>query len=370
MSDYKVPFLNLHAPYEELRGEFDAAYRRVMESGRYLLGPELSAFEMEFAAFVGAEACAGVGSGLDALILGLRVLDVGPGDEVIVPSNTYIATWLAVAAVGAEVVPVDPDPGTYNITAVGVAAAISVRTAAILPVHLYGRPCDVHGIETLAREREIPTLYDAAQSQGATVGGVPVGSCGSVVAWSFYPGKNLGAFADGGAVTSNYAGLVDRVKLLRNYGSSAKYINDEPGVNSRLDELQAAFLRVKLAKLPEWNRRRRSVARRYLQSLSSLPIQLPPDQDVDDDVWHIFVIRTPLRDQVITHLRESGIETLIHYPIPPHKQAAFKERSHLSLPVAEELSRTVLSIPIGPHLAPEEQTRVLFALESFDWTSS
>jgi dTDP-4-amino-4,6-dideoxygalactose transaminase len=357
-----VPFLDLGASYRELKHELDEAYQRVMESGWYLLGRELDTFEGEFADYVGAADCAGVASGLDALTLGLRALNVGPGDEVIVPSNTYIATWLAVSAVGATPVAVEPDEQTFNITGDGVATAITSRTAAILPVHLYGRPADVHGIEAVARRHGLPVLYDAAQAHGSRIDGRSIGEFGDLTAWSFYPGKNLGAFADGGAVTSRDARLVARVRRLRNYGSEVKYENLEQGINSRLDELQAAVLSVKLRYLDEWNQRRRQQASHYLESLQGLPIRLPTESDSTDAAWHLFVVRHSNRHRLQVALHQRGVSTLIHYPIPPHRQEAYAEFDSLVLPVADRLAEEVLSLPIGPHLTDENLAWVTTAV--------
>lgn len=357
-----VPFLDVGATYASLSDEIDTAYRRVMESGWFLLGPELETFESNFAAYSGATACAGVASGLDALTLALRVLDVGPGDEVIVPSNTYIATWLAVSAVGATVVPVEPDEHTCNLTGEGVGAAVTPRTAAVLAVHLYGRPADVVGIDAAARRHGIPVVYDAAQAHGAAVGGHPVGEFGDLTAWSFYPGKNLGAFADGGAVTGRDPQLIERVRRLRNYGSDTKYVNQERGVNSRLDELQAAFLSVKLRHLDEWNGRRALQAGCYREALGGLDLRLPATTPGIDSAWHLYVVRHDDRDRLQSALALQGIATLIHYPIPPHRQQAYNDVQFGPLPLAELMADQVLSLPLGPHLRPEQQDRVIGAL--------
>lgn len=362
MIEESVPFLDVGATYVSLSDEIDEAYRRVMTSGWYLLGPELEAFESDFAEYSEAVACAGVASGLDALTLALRALDVGRGDEVIVPSNTYIATWLAVSAVGATVVPVEPDEATFDLSGAAVADAITPRTAAILAVHLYGQPADVVGIDAVAQRAGIPVVYDAAQAHGATVGGRPVGGYGDLTAWSFYPGKNLGAFADGGAVTGRDPVLVDRVRRLRNYGSAAKYVNQERGVNSRLDELQAAVLAVKLRHLDEWNARRERQASLYSEALGGLGLQLPAVTPGVDSAWHLYVVRHPRRDLIQAELAERGIATLIHYPIPPHRQEAYSDVAFEALPVAEQMADQVLSLPLGPHLRPEQQDRVIEAV--------
>jgi dTDP-4-amino-4,6-dideoxygalactose transaminase len=363
MRDIAVPFLDVGATYRELKGDIDAAYQRVMDSGWYLLGGELEAFEVEFATFAGAGACAGVGSGLDALILGLRALDVGPGDEVIVPSNTYIATWLAVTAVGATIVPVEPDTATYNLTGEGVASAITPRTAAILPVHLYGLPADVTGIAAVAQQHAVPVIYDAAQAHGARHDDRPIGSFGDLSAWSFYPGKNLGAFADAGAVTSNDPSLIERVRRLRNYGSEVKYLNLERGVNSRLDELQAAVLRAKLRHLNSWNARRHAVAERYCQSLAGLSVDLPTVPELSVPAWHLFVVQSANRDALQQQLTLNGVQTLIHYPVPPHRQAAYADLRIDGLSIASGMADKVLSLPIGPHLDDQQVDHVVATMK-------
>ena len=357
-----VQFLDVGATYSSLSDEIDEAYRRVMSSGWFLLGPELETFETEFAAYSEANACAGVASGLDALVLSLRALDIGPGDEVIVPSNTYIATWLAVSAVGATVVPVEPDEATFNLTGSAVAAAATPRTAAILAVHLYGHPADISGIDSTARGLGIPVVYDGAQAHGATVDGRAVGAFGDLTAWSFYPGKNLGAFADGGAVTGRDPRLVDRIRRLRNYGSDTKYVNQERGVNSRLDELQAAVLAVKLRHLDEWNGWRSGQARRYDEALGDLDLRLPTIKSGISPAWHLYVVQHGDRDWLQEELRERGIATLIHYPIPPHLQQAYGDLEFDPLPIAERMAEQVLSLPLGPHLRPEQQERVVDAI--------
>lgn len=365
MSVARVPFLDVRAGYCELRDEVDTAARRVMQSGWFLLGPELERFEHEWATYSGAGHCAGVGSGLDALVLALRALDVGPGDEVIVPSHTFIATWLAVTAVGADIVPVDPEEASYNITAAAVEAAVTLRTAAIMPVHLYGLPVDVHGIETVAQRHGIPVVYDAAQAHGARVRGLPVGSFGTMSAWSFYPGKNLGAFGDGGAVTSDDPSLIARIRRLRNYGSEVKYQHDELGVNSRLDELQAAVLSVKLTRLSEWNQHRSQIAFRYRRALDGCELDLPVSPDEFESAWHLFVIRTQDRRRLQAELAAKGVQVGVHYPRPPHRQPAYRQQQFPQLPTADSLAAQVLSLPIGPHLSDELVDFTIASVQSF-----
>jgi len=361
-----VPFLDLQATYVELKQEIDDACRRVMESGWFVLGTEVDAFETEFAAYVAADHAVGVGNGLDALTLALRALDIGPGDEVIVPSNTYIATWLAVSAVGAVPVPVEPDPATHNIDPSRIPAALTDRTRAIIPVHLYGQPVDLGPILRLAADRGLRVIEDAAQAQGSRYRGDRIGSGGDLVCWSFYPGKNLGAFGDGGAITTDSDELARRLRVLRNYGSPEKYVNEVRGVNSRLDEVQAAILRVKLRWLDEWNARRSSVAERYLAALADLPsLRLPSTLAEVSPVWHLFVVGHPERDRLQAHLADAGISSLIHYPIPPHLQQAYLDLSTPSLPIAEQLAGEVLSLPIGPHLKSDDVDRVIEAVRRF-----
>lgn len=359
----KIPFNDFAAPYEELKAELDDAYQRFMRSAWYILGKEVEAFEREYAEYCGTRYCVGVGNCLDALHLILRAYGIGPGDEVIVPSNTYIATWLAVSYAGATPVPVEPDIHTYNLDPARIEAAITPRTRAILPVHLYGQAADMDPIMEIARTHRLKVIEDAAQAQGAGYKGRKAGGLGDAAGHSFYPTKNLGAFGDGGAVTTDDPELADRVRMLRNYGSKRRYYNEVKGVNSRLDELQAAFLRVKLRHLDEWNARRQKIAEFYLHQLSDVSSQLfrisgfellPTVPSWASPVWHLFVIRHPKRDRLQQKLTEMGIGTLIHYPVPPHLSGAYADLRHLTrdlckLPLAEQLASTVLSLPIGPH---------------------
>lgn len=366
MSEVTVPFLDVGATYRELRGELDAAVARVLESGWYLLGKELQAFEAEYAAFCEARHCVGVGNGLEALVLALKALGVGPGDEVIVPANTYIATWLAVSYVGATPVPVEPIPGVWNIDPERIEPAITARTKAILPVHLYGQPAPLDAILAVAREHGLRVLEDAAQAHGARHGGRRLGAHGDVVAWSFYPGKNLGAFGDGGAVTTDDAALADKVRVLRNYGSRVKYRTEVKGHNSRLDELQAAVLRVKLRALDAWNARRAAAAARYDAALRGLGALRGPTVIAGvEPVWHLYVVEVPDRDRVQAELRAAGVETLIHYPVPPHLSEAYAhDRAWGSFEITERAAGRLLSLPMGPHLSADQQARVLEALRA------
>jgi dTDP-4-amino-4,6-dideoxygalactose transaminase len=349
-----VPFLDLHASYIELRNELDAAYRKVAEGGWYILGEELEAFEQEFAAYCGVRHCIGVGNGLDAIHLILRAYGIGAGHEVIVPANTFIATWLAVSYAGASPVPVEPDPKTCNLDPERVAVAITTRTRAIIPVHLYGQPADMDAILAVARQHGLRVIEDAAQAHGAKYKGRRAGSLADAAAFSFYPGKNLGALGDGGAVSTDDEGLAERIKVLRNYGSRLKYENEVRGFNSRLDPLQAAFLRAKLTRLDQWNQRRRMAAASYCERLSGIPdLDLPCIQTGTESVWHLFVIRTPLRSQMQHQLHQAGIGTLVHYPVPPHLSGAYADSGWRrgDFPITERLARTVLSLPMGPHLS-------------------
>jgi dTDP-4-amino-4,6-dideoxygalactose transaminase len=348
----KVPFLDLRAAYMELKPEIDAAVARVLDSGHYILGPEVEAFEAEWATYCEAQYAVGVANGLDALHLALRAMGVGPGDEVIVPSNTYIATWLAVSQCGATPVPVEPVEATYNIDPALIEAAITPRTKVILPVHLYGQPADLDPILSIARKHGLRVLEDAAQAHGARYKGRRIGAHGDAVAWSFYPGKNLGALGDGGAVTTNDPDIAERLTLLRNYGSKVKYVNEVKGYNSRLDPIQAAVLRVKVHRLDEWNDRRKLIANHYLQELKNSELKLPFVPDWVEPVWHLFVVFHKEREAIQNELGRAGISTLIHYPIPPHKQDAYKREvlSKETYPLALNLASEVLSLPIGPHL--------------------
>lgn len=353
----KIPFLDIKATYLELKTELDEAYHRVMDSGWYLLGKELEAFEEEFATYCEAKYCVGVGNGLDALHLILRAMEIGPGDEVIVPSNTYIATWLAVSYAGAKPVPVEPDEKTYNINPQLIEAAITGRTKAILPVHLYGQPADMDEIHELAIRHGLKVIEDAAQAHGARYKGRRTGGLGDAAGFSFYPGKNLGAFGDGGAVVTNDARLAEKVRILRNYGSKIKYFNEVQGFNSRLDELQAAFLRVKLTKLDAWNAHRGVVASLYLDRLADYPlITLPEVPSWVESVWHLFVIRIKERDLLAQKLREHGVETLVHYPVPPQSSQAYYNyySDYSGDTITATLSNQVLSLPIGIHLGSSD----------------
>ncbi len=359
-----VPFLDLQSIQLEHRDQLAAAFERVLHSGWYVLGDEVKRFEHEYAAYCGARFAVGVANGLEALSLVLRALDIGPGDEVIVPSNTYIATWLAVSHVGATPVPVEPDPRTFNLDPARIAAAITSRTRAVLPVHLYGQPADMKAILDIAQRHRLHVLEDGAQAHGARLHGKRLGAHGDAVAWSFYPGKNLGALGDGGAVTTNDQALAERLRELRNYGSKVKYHNDVIGYNSRLDELQAAFLRAKLPHLDAANRHRTEIAQRYLNGLAGLDLVLPVVADFTEPAWHLFVVRHRRRDALAQRLRELGVATMIHYPVAPHRQPAYAALGMAQgcLPISEAMHAQVLSLPIGPTQSDAATDQVIAAL--------
>lgn len=358
-----IPFLDIQSAYLELRSEIDEAVSRVLRSGWYIGGAEVEAFEQEYATYCGAAHTVGVANGLDALHLALRAMGVGPGDEAILPSNTFIATWLAVSQCGALSVPIEPVEGTYNIDPALIEEAITPRTRVIIPVHLYGQPADIDPILEIARRHGLRVLEDAAQAHGATYKGRRLGAHGDAVAWSFYPGKNLGAMGDAGAITTNDAALADRLRMLRNYGSRLKYVHREKGFNSRLDPLQAAALRVKLRYLDEWNARRAGVAALYFERLADCGLRMPAVPEWAVPAWHLFVVRHPRRDELQSKLTNAGIQTLIHYPIPPHRQEAYaRDSGEWDLPIATKLANEVLSLPMGPHLSREQVHEAIHVL--------
>jgi len=353
-----VNFLDLKSQYQEIKHELDVAYSRVAKSGTYLLGDELENFEREFAKYCGVNFCIGVGSGLDALQLCIWAWEIGPGDEVIVPANTFIATWLAVSNCGAKPVPVDVDSSTYNISIEHLESSINSRTKAIIPVHLYGSPARMNEINKIAKKHNILVLEDAAQAHGALYAGQKVGGVSNAAAFSFYPGKNLGAMGDAGAVTTNDGLLAHKIKLLRNYGSVQKYNHEIIGFNSRLDEIQASLLRVKLSHLDSWNARRQEIAKHYIDGIKSCAFQEIADNATS--AWHLFVIKAHDRDRLQAELIAKGIQTMIHYPIPPHKQLAFKDfYRKADYPVTEELVKQILSIPIDPQMKDDQVSYVI-----------
>jgi len=360
-----IPFVGLKAEYNQTKDEVAVAFKNVMESGSFILGREVSSFESEFANYCGVKYCVGTANGLEALFLVLKAWDIGLNDEVIVPSNTYIATWLAISHTGAIPVPVEPDERTYNIDPEKIETAITDKTKAILPVHLYGQPAEMDKICKIAKKFGLKVLEDAAQGHGASYQNKKVGSLGDAAGFSFYPSKNLGAFGDGGAITTNDQELAEKIVDLRNYGSHEKYVNQVIGYNSRLDELMAAFLRVKLQYLDKWNVHRKKIANWYLEKLKSSfeKLILPVIPSWVDPCWHLFVVRSSKRDDLQFKLTKMGISTLIHYPIPPHMQKAYKHLGYSSgsFPIAEKLANEVLSLPMGIHLNEELLERSVFA---------
>ena len=350
MSSLKIPFVDLKASCLELKEELDAAYHRVMHSGCFLLGQETEAFEQEFADYCESKHCVTVGSGLDALQLVLKAWDIGEGDEVIVPAHTFIATWLAVSNVGGLPVPVEPDIRTYNIDVSRIEEAITRRTKAIIVVHLYGQAVEMDPIYKIAEKYGIKILEDNAQAQGARYKGKKTGSLGHAAATSFYPTKNLGCLGDGGAITTNNGKLAQKIKRLRNYGSLTKYNHEVLGFNSRLDELQAAFLRVKLKHIDSWNNKRKSIAKTYNKLLGDMPMQLPFVIKNADPVWHLYVVRTKERENLKKFLFKNGISTGIHYPIPPQQQKCYSDYKWKKSRITATVSEEILSLPLYPHL--------------------
>ena len=360
-----IPFLSLKPVNEQYRAELDAAIQRVLDKGWYLLGQEITDFENAFAKFCGVKNCVGVGNGLDALTLIIKAYGFGPGDEIIVPSNTYIATILAISQNGCTPVLVEPDINTYNINPDLIEAAITPKTKAIMVVHLYGQAVEMEKVWAVAQKYNLKVIEDSAQAHGAMYQGRRTGSLSDASGFSFYPGKNLGCLGDGGAVTTNDDDLAKRVRALRNYGSEIKYQHLFKGVNSRLDEIQAAMLSVKLKYLDQDNQKRRAVARFYRENIVNPQIVLPQVKNEESHVWHIFAVRCARRDELQKYLSDNGIGTQIHYPIPPHKQQAYSEWNALSLPIAEQISREELSLPMSPVLTQEEMEYVVERINQF-----
>ena len=352
----KIPFLDLKRTHNYLNKEISAAVSRVHKSGEYILGNEVEKFERNYANYCNAKFCLGVANGLDALKLSLLALGVGKGDQVIVPAHTFIATWLAVSHVGATPIPIEPDPSSYNIDPSLIEKKINKKTKAIIIVHLYGLPADINSIRKIAKKYKLHVVEDAAQAHGAKYKDKKIGAHSDIVAWSFYPGKNLGALGDGGAITTNSKKLFEIIKALRNYGSKEKYINNLIGYNSRLDSIQAAILSVKLAYLDEFNHSRKKIAAQYIAALEDYCQFLPTTYKHYEHIWHLFVIRHQYRNQLRLELEKQGITTLIHYPVPPHLQKAYR---HLDikkgqLPITEKICQECLSLPIDPLMNQKE----------------
>jgi dTDP-4-amino-4,6-dideoxygalactose transaminase len=364
----KINFLNFEPMHKLICSEIMQSFQDVYDANWFVMGKKLETFEKEYAFFSNTNYSIGVSNGLDALHLALKALNVTKGDEVIVPSNTYIATALAVSYVGATPIFVEPDPNTYNINPTNIEAAITSKTKVIMPVHLYGQACDMDAIMAIAKKHNLFVVEDNAQAHGATFNGKITGSFGIANATSFYPGKNLGALGDAGAITTNDETIAKKIAMLRNYGSEKKYCNEEIGFNMRLDEVQAGFLSVKLKHLNEWTKQRKEIAKQYNEALKNVGDLILPAVHVNaTHVYHLYVIRTENRDGLQKHLSESGIGTLIHYPIPPYLQKAYQSLGFKkgSFPIAEVLSETCLSIPIWPGMKNEQVFEVCQSIKSF-----
>lgn len=365
MNNFRVPFLDLHDSFIETKDEIEEAVLKVLNSGNYIGGEELQFFEENFSDYCSVKYCLGLSNGLDALKLSLLACEISRGDEVIVPANTYIATWLAITHVGAVPVPVEPDEYTYNIDIKLIREKITSKTKAILPVHLYGYPANMKDILKIAKEFNLKVIEDAAQAHGAMIDKKRIGSHGDVVAWSFYPSKNLGAIGDAGGITTNSKEIYERIKMLRNYGSIRRYENDVIGFNCRMDPIQAAILRVKLKYLDNWNLRRAELAKNYFDQLNSYDLKITKASKGFDHVWHLFVIRINQREKLFNFLRKKGIDLLIHYPIPPHKQKSYEEYNHLKLNLTEKISEEIISLPISPFLKENQQEYVIMQIKNF-----
>jgi len=362
----QVPFLNLKSSYLEIQEELDQELLSFYEAGQYIGGARLQAFENNFSDYVEAKSCVGVANGLQALELSLKALDIGEGDEVIVPAHTFIATWLAVTNCGAIPIPIECDLDTYSISIQKIEKALTQKTKAIMPVHLYGQPVDLDQIIDLARSYNLYVIEDAAQAHGASYKSKKIGGHGDIVAWSFYPGKNLGAFGDGGAITTNNLVLADKIRVLSNYGSKEKYVHNIVGINSRLDPIQAVVLDTKLKYLDSWNDRRRKIAKKYLAELKDTELTLPDQFDIESGAWHLFPVRTKKRDDLISALEKEEIDLLVHYPIPPHKQLAYVNQfSGWELPIAEQMASQLLSLPIGPHMELDQVSFVIDRIKNY-----
>jgi dTDP-4-amino-4,6-dideoxygalactose transaminase len=362
-----IPMVDLVGQYRNLREDILPAMERVMDTGQFILGEEVGLFESEFARYCGVEHCVGVNSGTDALLLALRALDIGPGDEVITAANTFIATALAISNVGADPVLVDVREGDFNLDPARVEEAITPRTRAIIPVHLYGQPADMDALRAIAERHDLRIVEDACQAHGAWHGEQRTGTLGDIGCFSFYPGKNLGAYGDGGAVVTNDAALAGRLRLDRQYGQKVKYVHESLGLNSRLDSMQAAVLRVKLRHLDEWNDRRRALASLYTRLLEECGVVLPQEHEGLHHVWHLYVIRHPERDALLEALNAEGIGAGIHYPVPIHEQTPYRHVRTVpeGAPVASALAREILSLPLFPEMTGEQVERVVAAVRRF-----
>ncbi|EHJ9958418.1 DegT/DnrJ/EryC1/StrS family aminotransferase [Vibrio parahaemolyticus] len=364
-----IPFLDLKSINQQYQAELKEACARVIDSGWYIMGKELGQFETDFAAYCGTKYCIGVANGLDALTLTLRAWKalgkLELGDEVIVPANTYIASVLAITENGLVPVLVEPDEHSFNLSAANIEAAITSKTKAILPVHLYGQISPMREIMGIAEKNQLLVLEDCAQSHGALIDKKKCGAWGHAAGFSFYPGKNLGALGDAGAITTDDKELFETLMALRNYGSHKKYENKYQGVNSRLDEIQAAMLRVKLKHLDEETDRRRMIANVYLQNISNSKIILPTVDSAEEHVWHLFVVRTEHREDLARYLHQEGVQTLVHYPTPPHQQEAYRCLSENTLPLTERIHQEVLSLPMGPTLSVEDAEKIVRIINQY-----
>ena len=360
-----IKFLDLKTTHKEIHEEIQGAISSVLNSGIYIGGESVNEFETSYAQYLECKYCVGVGNGYDAIRLSLMALDIKEGDEVIVPSHTFIATWLAVSSLGAIPVPVEPDLDSYSIDVSKIEKVITEKTKAIIPVHLYGQPVDIDEIIIIAKNYGLYIIEDAAQAHGATYKDKKIGSHGDLVAWSFYPGKNLGAIGDAGAVSTNNKDYAEKIRVLGNYGSKKKYINEEKGINSRLDSIQAAILNVKLKYLDSWNQQRKAIASAYLAEIENEQLSMPNKISLLESAWHIFPVRSENRNKIQKKLENENIETLIHYPVPPHRQKIYlKEYSSFDLKISENLSNQLLSLPIGPHMHMQEVESVIKSINS------
>lgn len=362
-----IPLVDLKAQYAAIQPDVDSAIRRVVENTSFILGSEVNAFEKAFANVCGVKHCVGVGSGTAALELTLRALGLGPGDEVITVAHTFIATAEAISAVGATPIFIDVDPQTYNMSSSALLQTIGERTGAIIPVHIYGQPADMTTITAIAGQHGIPVIEDAAQAHAAVWAGRKAGGLGTAACFSFYPGKNLGAYGDAGAVTTDDDAVAEQVRLLRNHGRHDKYLHEIKGFGHRIDALQSAILGAKLPYLEEWTAARRRLAARYHQLLSDLELMLPYVDPQAEPAWHLYVIRAPLRDELLDYLKKQGIGAGVHYPIPLHLQPAYADLGYApgSLPVTEAVARSCLSLPLYPEMSDEQQDRVVAAIRTF-----